>query len=342
MLNRQFENFVKRRSGPGVSAIVSLNHAMFMRGSGDDFRSTQDGDFAQLDAHLGWVRKKYPAVQFATATEAGLDLIDYHTPELKAVVGRLLRYRCNGVKARWSVRLLGEGIPVSSRFPHELLLTLPLFCDDAFIDEISMYQEGRQLQLERVDSEIPQIRFGIASRDPLELEVTFSEASTAFPLPLDEGYPTDIDPTAWVENRPPMDRTAVEVVGLHLVSVPVVESSAKVWEGTIPSSVMSNVLVEFRQGVPLARSLHPFTSFRSAALFPALSRELGSTWDFGEVHMNLDRPWDPSHPVDIRLTVEQENDVDLLLGCTQDQLGERITDLTLRFERCSHHGSVSE
>ena len=59
-----------------------MTHAMFCAGAPDPFRSLEGGAFDQLDQHLAWVREHYPQVEFATATEALLEYLDYYTPTL--------------------------------------------------------------------------------------------------------------------------------------------------------------------------------------------------------------------------------------------------------------------
>jgi hypothetical protein len=112
-----------------VHIVAVMTHAMFMRGEPDAFRSLEGGSFSGLDQHLAWVRSEHPAVEFATATEALVEFLDYYTPKLEAYVAPVL---CGGNPQagvyEYGVRLLGAGIRVDERHPAQLeILPPPLF-----------------------------------------------------------------------------------------------------------------------------------------------------------------------------------------------------------------------
>lgn len=333
-LNAKFAAEADAARRPGVSAVVSLNHAMFMRGAGDDFRSVQGGDFDQWDAHLGWVRKNYPDVVFATATEVGLAYLDYHTPVLLAYTNELTRYRADGSAGRWTVRLLGEGIPVDELHPHRTALQLPLCCDRSNIETVILSQNGHEVPTEFLDSplEVAKIEFSATSRDPLELEVRFAPGSSGG---LRSHVPTD-DVTStrhWIEVPARNNRVAARFRTASLVRTNEHSEEAPEFEATIPADVMRNVLAELQPGIPLARGLHPFTGFRSAALLPAIRYEFGPDWECYEVHMRLSKPWNPDLSVLAIVQVKSITDSALKLDCVQSQLGEDITHLTFELRR---------
>lgn len=125
-VNRWFAAGVERSGRCGIHVLASMAHAMFMRGEPDAFRSLEGGSFAGLDRHLAWVRENYPEVEFATATEALVEYLDYYAPALQAYVAPVL---CGGNPEagfyEFSVRLLGRGIRVDELYPAEIQIRVP-------------------------------------------------------------------------------------------------------------------------------------------------------------------------------------------------------------------------
>src|SRR5262249_46857329 len=128
---------------PGVHAILFTTHAMFIAGTPDRFRSLEGGAFAEIDKHLSWVRANYPEVEFATATEALLEYLDYYTPELKVVAEPRL---CGGDPAagryQFPVRLPGQGIRVDPGHPATVRIAAPAAFDPEEVQEIRVWQDG--------------------------------------------------------------------------------------------------------------------------------------------------------------------------------------------------------
>ncbi|HUK15600.1 MAG TPA: hypothetical protein VLW65_04270 [Bryobacteraceae bacterium] len=132
-VNRWFAEAVENARGAGVHIVSAMAHAMFLYGAPDPFRSLEGGCFDGLDRHLAWVRAQYPEVEFATASEALVEFLDYYTPALEAYVVPTL---CGGNPAdgtyEFGVRLLGRGIRVDERHAATVrILAPPLFraCD---------------------------------------------------------------------------------------------------------------------------------------------------------------------------------------------------------------------
>lgn len=125
-----FEQAVNAARGPGVRVVMSMTHAMFMRGEPDPFRSLEGGSFDNLDAFLAWVRERFPEIRFATASEALVEALDYYTPELLALVEpALLSASPAAGRYELPVRLLGRGIAVSAEGPARLRVVVPPFVE---------------------------------------------------------------------------------------------------------------------------------------------------------------------------------------------------------------------
>jgi hypothetical protein len=132
---RWFEAAVEAARGPGVRVVMSMTHAMFMRGEPDSFRSLEGGSFSVLDRFLGWVRERYPEVRFATATEALAEYLDYYTPDLDALVEPVA---CAASPAdgryEFPIRLLGRGIHVAPEAPARVRVVVPALVDPAELE----------------------------------------------------------------------------------------------------------------------------------------------------------------------------------------------------------------
>jgi hypothetical protein len=124
--NRWFTSVFENLPASGVHVISAITHAMFMRGHPDAFRSLEGGSFAGLDEHLAWVRAQYPTVEFATASEALVEFLDYYAPTLEAFVSAVL---CGGDPEKgvleYGVRLLAAGIRLDEQHPARVRITAP-------------------------------------------------------------------------------------------------------------------------------------------------------------------------------------------------------------------------
>jgi acyl-CoA thioesterase FadM len=143
---RWFEKAVDAARGPGVRVVMSMTHAMFLRGEPDPFRSLEGGSFTVLDRFLGWVRERYPDVRFATATEALVEYVDYYSPDLDALV-EPVACAASPAEGRYEfpVRLLGRGIHVGPEAPARVRVVLPSLIDPAELEWARLYDGERVL-----------------------------------------------------------------------------------------------------------------------------------------------------------------------------------------------------
>ena len=174
VLNRWFGSSIQACTGPGVHTLMVMTHAMFMRGAPDPFRSLDGGSFAELDAHLAWVRAQYPGVRFATFTEALLESLDYGSPTLETWTEPAVSGGEPGAGIfECPVRLLGRGIRVASEYPAEIAVRAPALFDGSDIETLTLLMDGHVL-VEATgfsNAELPSVRARIESRGTLTLRV---------------------------------------------------------------------------------------------------------------------------------------------------------------------------
>ena len=148
-VNRWFGSAWEAAQGPGVRVLMLMTHAMFMKGTPDPFRSLEGGAFDVLDQHLAWVRRRYPDVEFATASEALLEYLDYYSPTPLAYVEPMLsggspfQGHCE-----YPVRLLGRGIRVSLRHPARLRISAPPAFDPSDVARLRVWCDGAAVAVE--------------------------------------------------------------------------------------------------------------------------------------------------------------------------------------------------
>jgi len=173
-MNEWFAREWQATRGPGVHTILFTTHAMFLAGAPDRFRSLDGGTFDELDKHLAWVREQYPELEFATATEALIEYLDYFTPELSAVVEPRL---CGGDPAEgryeFPVRLLGKGIRVDPAHPAAVSIAAPAAFNPEELLEMRVRQDGAVIgaavEFDRL--KLPAVTVTLCSRASLRLEV---------------------------------------------------------------------------------------------------------------------------------------------------------------------------
>jgi hypothetical protein len=173
-MNQWFARHWESAKGPGIHALVCMTHAMFCAGAPDAFRSLEGGAFEQLDQHLAWVREQYPTVEFATATEALLEYLDYYTPVLDTYTSGLLT---GGDPAsghyEFAVRLLGSGIRVEEGRPATVRIAAPPCFSPAELQSLRVWQDGRIIAQEDIfDVRCqPVVTATLTGRTPLRLAV---------------------------------------------------------------------------------------------------------------------------------------------------------------------------
>ena len=132
---------------PGVHAIVGFTHAFFMMGNGD-WRSLEGGHFDLLNNHLSYVEKRYVKpglLRFATADELVEAYLDYYTPQLLAVYGRILDE--NLLTTHYEIKLLGKDIPVNHGNPLMVKVKYPLWLREKAY-KIIVLKEGKPIKIQ--------------------------------------------------------------------------------------------------------------------------------------------------------------------------------------------------
>ena len=111
----------------GVHVFTLLTHDKFInaRRGGDEFRLDADyGDWATIREHLdAWKRE---GATFVTARDGIEQMIDDSAWRLTPLLGEET-FNADGTQVRYTLRLLGKGIPVSADYAHHLLVTIPPF-----------------------------------------------------------------------------------------------------------------------------------------------------------------------------------------------------------------------
>ena len=171
-LNAWVDRRLAASTGPGVRALIGLTHAMFVKGAPDPYRDLSGGDFDKIDRHLEYVRRSYPHVRFATASEVVLEFLDYYSPTLRAVVTTPRTQSLDGETLIYPVRLLGRGIPVSPSRPMPVTVQAPPYLDPEEVRSLTVLEDGRPIAsaASRRDR-LPQVEFLARGREGYELEI---------------------------------------------------------------------------------------------------------------------------------------------------------------------------
>lgn len=132
---------------PGIHAIVGFTHAFFMMGK-DDWRSLEGGHFNMLDHHLSYVENRYVKqglLKFATADELVEAYIDYYTPQLLAVYGRVIDE--NLLTTHYTIKLLGKDIPVNQENSLMVKVKYPLWLREKAY-KIIVLKDGKPIKIQ--------------------------------------------------------------------------------------------------------------------------------------------------------------------------------------------------
>jgi hypothetical protein len=250
----------------GVHAVVTIVHAMFVRGEPDPFRGLAGGDFDKLDRHLGYVRRTHPHVCFATATEAAVEFLDYYTPIVRAVVTEPTYQASDGTSVLYPIRVLGRGIPLSAARPHRVELAAPPAFDADEIVELRVLDGGQVVATAASRAEaISTITFEVTKREGYELQLITRGA----PMPIAD--PSVVARNAWWSSpRPALEqvpeRETVELFRLVRPTVLLRRSASSeqltagdVWEWLYPLDLFRLLVNPVAGGTePLGRRLHPY------------------------------------------------------------------------------------
>lgn len=140
--NTWFSNAIEAARGAGVRAVHLMTHAMVMKGKPDPLRSLEGGSFDEFERHLDFVTNRYPEVEFATASEALVEYLDYYSPRLSAHVCPGVRAKSEDGALEYVIRLLGEGIRVDDANPATICVTAPPWFDATDVRELRILIEG--------------------------------------------------------------------------------------------------------------------------------------------------------------------------------------------------------
>jgi hypothetical protein len=251
--------------GPGVHSILFTSHAMFFGGQPDRFRSLEGGAFEQLDLHLEWVRTNHPDVEFATASEAVIEFLDYYSPTLRAHPEPLV---CGGDpgagRYEFVVRLLGMGIRVDEEHPATVQIAAPPCFSPEDLAEMLLLQQDTAIAATRSFdiTERPTLTAVLTSRAPLRLNLQLQ--------------PEAIEPAlAWFwggEDVTFHDPPEAEWPDLFLLHPPVVEDGRVRFSSDLVRLLMNPVA---GHSEPLGRRVHPLGSFAVGAALTAAFQATG-------------------------------------------------------------------
>ena len=289
-MNRWFASHWQSAQGPGIHALLFMTHAMFCAGEPDPFRSLEGGAFEQLDRHLAWVRENYPSVEFATATDALLEYLDYYTPVLDTYTEPLLT---GGDPAsgryEFAVRLLGRGIRVDEAWPATVRIAAPPCFSPSELLEMRVTQAGRVIAVESgFDARRqPVVTVGLTSRAPLRLEVVLRPEAIASALDW-------FQDAEGIEFHDPPESPEPD---LFRVRPPVIEGHRMRFFSDVVRLLMNPVAGHTE---PLGRRVHPLGGLTLGAALTAAFRAAGD-----------DRPEAPQETVPVRMKLRWLHEVDL-------------------------------
>jgi hypothetical protein len=268
--------------GPGVRAAVAMTHAMFLKGSPDPFRDSKGGDFETLDHHLDHVRRHYPDVRFATASEATLEFLDYYTPTPRAVATRLKARSRDGGILIYEVRVLGKGIPISEEKPANLAVQAPPLFDPGDIRAMTVLHNGTPVPgcaWTAGGGELPAASFRATRRDGYDLKIETARPMGEMldPLPASPSASAEAvfeEPAE--EVRPDLlkldgpVRTRGEVTDIARVR------EGDEWEWAYPGDLFDLLVHPIAGGEhPLGRRLHPYGRISEGIPIDAARRQFG-------------------------------------------------------------------
>ena len=289
-MNQWFARHQESLQGPGIHALVSMTHAMFCAGEPDAFRSLEGGAFEQLDRHLAWVRENYPRVEFATATEALLEYLDYYAPALDTYTdARLTGGDPASGRYEFAVRLLGRGIRVDEGRPASVRIAAPPCFSPSELLEMRVTQAGREIAA-KVDFDArhqPVVEATLTSRDPLWLTVALRPEAIARAL-------------SWFEDAEGIgfyDPPESPEPDLLRLRPPAIEGPRMRFFSDVARLLMNPVAGHWE---PLGRRVHPLGGLTIGAALTAAFRAAGE-----------DRPEAPRETVPLRMKLRWVHATDL-------------------------------
>jgi len=201
------------RMRPGVHIICAMTHDKFINwrmGKEWDSLDPDYGDWRTIGRHLRHVGKRHQQLRFVRPRDAVLAWYDYFSPELMAWRDEeCIELSLEGAateRFRYSIRLLGEGIAVSSTQPRWVRLNLPAWC----------HGRVRRAGIEREGLPWPARELPVEPR-ALEFQVDSREADFELVLELDAGFGIAVEPShegpdfLQLESRLPYRNATIEI-----------------------------------------------------------------------------------------------------------------------------------
>ncbi len=343
-LNAWFDGRVRDSQGPGVRAIVGMTHAMFMKGSPEPFRDCRGGDFDRLDHHLEHVRRTYPEVRFATASEAVLEFLDYYSPELLAVVTAPRTRSTDGTTFLYPIRILGRSIPIFPERPTELAVQIPACFDAGKIRSLAVLEDGavRQEMLPGASAHaLPAIRFVASRREGYVLRVVTSRARPRVLFEPEEFPGLWSSGVGTYEELPEAEMPDL----LRLERPRLLTGERKPldglrpgdrWEWLYPGDLF-HLLVNPVAGNahPLGRRLHPYGRFSEGIAVDAARKLFGDAVRPARIDLQWVKPVRGLADFRLVTTVEAADATGLILGNSVSESGIEVARVKLTLRRAA-------
>jgi hypothetical protein len=217
-------------------------------------------------------------VEFATATEAMVEFLDYYTPQLEAYVAPVM---CGGHPRQgiyeYGVRLLGAGIRVDERHPVKLHLLPPPLFQSCEVERLRV-MEGEELLAEECSFD-PACRPAIAvtlARRPADLRIQVLVKPVAIPL-LASFHDHE---ASGLRYREPPEAAAGPLFELALPR-----------NGDFTAAVL-RLLMNPVAGAsdPLGRRIHPLGVFLMGAAITTVLESAGQAWQPWKLRLRWRKP----------------------------------------------------
>jgi hypothetical protein len=341
-LNAWFDRRYSESLGPGVRAIVAMTHAMFMKGSPDPFRDSSGGDFDRLDHHLEHVRRTYPGVRFATASEAVLEYLDYYSPELRAIVTRPRVRSTDGTTFLFPIRILGRGIPLSPGRPADLTVQAPACFEPEEIRSMEVLEEGASRELAAAGAsreELPAVRFLASRREGYVLKIVSTR-----PRPRVLFEPGEF-PGLWSSGAGTFEELPeAEMPDLLRLERPRLLSGERKplgevapgdrWEWAYPGGLFQLLVNPVAGNAhPLGRRLHPYGRFSEGIAVDAAGKLFGDAVAPARIDLQWVRPVRGQADFRLVATVEAIDASSLTLANSVSESGIEVARLKLTLRR---------
>ena len=315
-LNAWFDQRVRESRGPGIRAIVAMTHAMFVKGAPDPFRDTSGGDFQKLDDHLAYVRKTYPGIRFATASDAVLEFLDYYTPTPRAVMCRPRARSLDGKVHIYPIRILGRTIPIAETRPFRLeVLAPPLFEPDQ-VARLSVLYRGTPVATRHAPfgfDRLPAIEFDAVAFADYDLEIVTVDPAGRSLSDLGDDSPFRDSPSVLYDELPEMGRpdilrldSPLLLQGPRPASVP---QPGDEWVWRFPGDLFRILINPMGAGThPVGRRFHPYAMISEGAALYCAQKACGDSWRPSGSEIRVLRPLRGTADFQVALKLESASD----------------------------------